>query len=464
MAYSTVTLQQMNLVHKWNPIYWKTACLSVNAGAINEEDYYNLVEEGIIELSDEDDVRSSNKIQYGKVASAIGDMRGTIEVKQPDINKSRMGFTPDADNNSILYGIKGITRVGDNIIQEIILNRPYTSLQDFVDKMLTSDGKKLISKDKVVNLIKAGAFDRIEKRPRPEILKDYIENIAETKQKLTLSNFMMLMRSNLVPESLTEEKKCYNFTKYIRKNRYKNYYVIDDIAKDYLLERFPADKIQKIKHDEGFEIEVVTESWWDNIYNIFMDTVRKWIKDNHERLLKELNDEIFGAEFQKYARGTILDWELQALNFFYSGHPLDGVEIPIDISKYSDVKEGEVIGHFLIKGKSIPKMRLHTIVGTVIDKNKQKSIVTLATKDAVVDVKFYKQQFAKYAHESNIDEDDENYVPNEENFFEKGTHLAITGIKRGDMFLPKVYRNTGLQEVLKMVVKDGKFVEFKAKA
>ena len=134
---------------------------------INEEDYYNLVEEGIIELSDEDDVRSTKKIQYGKVASAIGDMRGTIEVKQPDINRSRMGFTPDAEENTILYGIKGITRVGDNIIQEIILNRPYSSLQDFVDKMKTSDEKKLISKDKVVNLIKAGAFDRIEKRPRP---------------------------------------------------------------------------------------------------------------------------------------------------------------------------------------------------------------------------------------------------------------------------------------------------------
>ena len=41
-----------------------------------------------------------------------------------------------------LYGIKGITRVGDNIIQEIILNRPYSSLQDFVDKMKTSDEKE----------------------------------------------------------------------------------------------------------------------------------------------------------------------------------------------------------------------------------------------------------------------------------------------------------------------------------
>ena len=462
MAYSTITLQQMNLVHKYPSIYWKTACLSVNAGAINEEDFYNLVEEGVIELSDEDDVRSSKKIQYGKVASAIGDMRGTIQVKQPDINLSRMGFTPDAKNNIILYGLKGITRVGDNIIQEIILNRPYSSVQDFVKKMTTSDGKKLISKDKVVNLIKAGAFDRVENRPRKETLHDYIQHIADTKQRITLQNFMMLMRKNLVPDSLEEEKKCYNFTKYIRKQRYKNYYILDEVAIDYFLERFPKEKLIKIERD-NVSYTAINEGWWDSIYNIFMNTVRDWMRDNHDRLLKALNQSLFDEEFEKYAQGNILDWELEALNFFYSGHPLDRVEIPIEISNYNDIKEGEIVGHFLIKGKTIPKMKLSTIAGTVIDKDKQKSIITLATKDAVVDVKLYKQQFAKYSHESNLEESDENYKPNEEDFLVKGNHLVITGIKRGDMFIPKVYKNTGIQEILKLEVKNGKFDKFKAK-
>lgn len=463
MAYSTITLQQMNLVHKFPSIYWKTACLSVNAGAINEEDFYNLVEEGVIELSDEDDVRSSKKIQYGKVASAIGDMRGTIEILQPDINLSRMGFTPDASNNAILYGLKGITRVGDNIIQEIILNRPYTSLRDFVEKMTTSDDKKLISKDKIVNLIKAGAFDRLENKPREQILREFINGVAETKNRLNLQNFMMLMRKNLVPENLEEEKKCYNFTKYIRKNRYNNHYIIDEVAIEYLLERFPPERIVKILKDRE-QVDAISETWWDAIYNQLMNNIRTWINTNHDYLISELNDTIFSEEYEKYARGNILDWELQSLNFFYSGHPLDGIEFPIEVQNYNKIREGEIVGHFLIKGKSIPKMKLSTISGTVIDKDKTKSIVTLATKESVVDVKFYKQQFAKFAHESNLDEDDENYKPNEENFLEKGTHLVITGIKRGDMFIPKVYKNTGIQSILKAIVKDGQFVEFKAKA
>jgi DNA polymerase-3 subunit alpha len=273
----------------------------------------------------------------------------------------------------------------------------------------------------------------------------------------------MLMRKNLVPESLEEEKRCYNFTKYIRKNRYKNHYIIDEVAIEYLLERFPAERIVKIEKD-GEQLDAISETWWDAIYNQLMNNVRMWINSNHEYLLSQLNDTIFSEELEKYARGNILDWELQSLNFFYSGHPLDRVEFPLEIENYNNIREGEIVGHFLIKGKSIPKMKLHTIAGTVIDKDKTKSILTLATKDAVVDVKFYKQQFAKFAHESNLDEDDENYKPNEENFLEKGTHLVLTGIKRGDMFIPKVYKNTGINSILKAIVKDGKFIEFKAKA
>jgi DNA polymerase-3 subunit alpha len=195
-----------------------------------------------------------------------------------------------------------------------------------------------------------------------------------------------------------------------------------------------------------------------------MDRVRGWIKRNHATLLIALNDELLKEEMDKYAQGTILDWELQALNFFYSGHPLDGVELPIETTKYENVTEGEIVGHFLIDGKTIPKKKLHTIVGTVIAKDKQKSLVTLATKDDVVDVKLYKQQFAKYTHKSNLKEGDEGYQANEIDFFEKGTHLAITGIKRGDMFLPKVYKRSGIHEILKITVEGDKFIKFAAKA
>jgi DNA polymerase III subunit alpha len=468
LAYSLIALQQMNLAYKFPSIYWKTACLSVNAGAINEEDYYNLVDEGIIELSDEDDKRSQNKIQYGKVASAISDMRATIKVEMPDINLSRLGFTPNAETNSILYGIKGIARVGEKVIQDIIMGRPYSSLNDFIKKMTyVEDGttKKLISKDRVVNLIKAGAFDRLENKPREEILKNYIHIIADQKQKLTLQNFLMLMRKNLVPDHFEEEKKCYNFTRYIRKSRTGDgYYELDEIALDYFLERFPPEKLKVRKTPTG-EQKVISENWWDSIYELFMDKIRSWMKSNQNDLLRSLNEDLFSEEYTKYARGNILDWELHSLNFFYSGHPLEGVELPIQTTPINTIEEGKIIGYWEFNGKRIPRMFLYAVAGTVIDKDKVKSVVTLSTPDGVIDVKLYKQQFAKYAHESNLDEDDENYVPNEENFLEKGTHLMIIGVKRGDMFVPKTYKQTGMEAISKIILdKEGKFVEFKVKA
>ena len=51
-----------------------------------------------------------------------------------------MGFIPDVEDNSIMFGLKGISRIGDDIINEIISNRPYNSLQDFLNKMVV-DGK-----------------------------------------------------------------------------------------------------------------------------------------------------------------------------------------------------------------------------------------------------------------------------------------------------------------------------------
>lgn len=456
MAYSTIALQQMNLSFFYPDIYWKTACLSVNAGAINEEDYYNLVEEGIIELSDEDDVRNQTKIQYGKVASAISNFRGDIDIKLPDINLSRLGFTPDVEENSIRYGLKGISRVGESIIQEIILSRPYTSLEDFLNKLNKGKKKKVISKEKVVNLIKAGAFDKLTKKSRREVLTDYMHIIADQKNNLTLSNFLMLIRKNLVPTEYEEEKKCYMFTKYIRKFRHDGKYILDEVAQDYFFERFPEDKVSKITKDRE-EVIVISDSWWDNIYNVYMNRVREWLKINKDELLVKLNTELYLEEYNKYASGDILDWELESINFFYSGHPLKNIELPIEYTKLSDVKDPEIVGFFQIKGKQIPEFRLYTIIGTVIDKNRQNGHVTLSTPDGVIDVKFFKAQFSQLVHEDK--------ETGEENYFEKGTHLVITGMKRGDIFVPKAYKKTGIDAVLLMHLDENrKFIGFKKKA
>ena len=52
----------------------------------------------------------------------------------------------------------------------------------------------------------------------------------------------------------------------------------------------------------------------------------------------------------------------------------------------------------------------------------------------------------------------------QEGFFEKGTHLLVTGIQRGATFVPKVYKSTGRKAIMRIVLdEDGDFVEFEEK-
>ena len=112
LAYSYIGLQTVYLATYFPTVYWNTACLRVDAGL--EED------------------ASSN---YNKIAKAVGNMtaRG-IKVLPVDINRSGYMFEPDEATNSIYYGMKSLTGVGGEAIQEIIENRPYISIEDFESK------------------------------------------------------------------------------------------------------------------------------------------------------------------------------------------------------------------------------------------------------------------------------------------------------------------------------------------
>ena len=52
----------------------------------------------------------------------------------------------------------------------------------------------------------------------------------------------------------------------------------------------------------------------------------------------------------------------------------------------------------------------------------------------------------------------------QQGFFEKGTNLLVTGIKRGVTFVPKVYKNTGRKAILKINLDENRhFIGFEEK-
>ena len=123
-GYSLIAVQEMNLAYHYPTIYWNCACLSVDSSAVNAQDFYNLIEEDIVSIDEVEGKKTQNKMDYAKLASALDKFKNVCRIDTPDINESRLGFTPDVKNNTILYGLKGITRVTEPVINEIMMNRP----------------------------------------------------------------------------------------------------------------------------------------------------------------------------------------------------------------------------------------------------------------------------------------------------------------------------------------------------
>lgn len=464
MGYSTIALQEMNMAYKFPVIYWNTACLSVNAGAVNEEDYEDLIEEGIVEIEEDDEnKREANKVQYGKVAAAIGKFKTELgmKIELPDVNRAKFGFTPDSEANVVWFGLKGISRIGDDLIREIINNRPYTSVDNFIEKLNKTGARTLVSKDRIISLIKSGAFDKIEMRPREEIMESFILKTYDKKNRITLQNIMSLVKYEMLPVELDLEKRVFNFTKHIRKSKLKEYYVLDESAQEFYFENNFGLDIENIKR--GVEIVMAIDAIkWEKIYDKYMENVRKFIVENHDRLLEEYNKKAFEEEWNKYAAGNVLQWELEALNFYHSGHELNGVAKTMhhEITPIQNIKEDDVIGTFNIDGKSFPKYKIRHIIGTVLDKDKLKHTVTLSTPEGIIMIKVYRSQFSKYDQVLSTVADDGTKNLIQDSFFKKGVHLMVTGIKRGDMFIPKVYKEVGTAPILQIEIEGGKFKNF----
>lgn len=449
----------MNLAYKYPIIYWNTACLSVDASAINANDFYNLIEDDAVSIDEVEGKKVQNKMDYAKIADALDKFKRVCNIELPDINKSKLSFTPDKETNSILYGLKGITRITEPVINEIMMNRPFKSLEDFYNKVT----KRIVTKDKIINLIKCGAFDNIEKKSRREILNNFIWSICEPKKKLTLQNANMLIDNNLMPDEMSYICEVYKLTKELRRNR-------DDNKLWYCGDRLevPENKIDMWRqilmdaHIEGKDMvingeprRVFESSKWDNFYEAQMAKMKKYIADHQKELLDRLNQSLFNAEFEKYCQGDECQWELDSINFYFTKHPLAGTikDLKVDITKLEDIIEGAQDGMFYIKGKEIPKMRLYAIAGTVIDRDTTKGVVTVQTPDGVASLKIFKSLFAAY--------DKADPETGEVSFFEKGTHLLITGIQRGTTFVPKVYKNVGRHSIVKIILdENNKFVQY----
>lgn len=396
------------------------------------------------------DEEAGASTDYGKIAKAIGDiMSAGIKLSLVNINTSNFGFAPDVKNNQILFGLKGLLNVGDDVIQSIIENRPYISPKDFLNKV--NPGKQAM-----ISLIKGGAFDEME--DRKFVMAWYIWTTCDKKKRITLQNMSGLIKYNLLPEDTEEHimaRRVFEFNRYLKTvcKHNPNFYTLDERAVDFLNELGYNDLIMQ-ENELSYCLFIKN---WDKVYQKWMDVFRQWIADNKDEILFNLNMKIFKEDWNKYAQGNLSSWEMETLCFYYHEHEL----AHINMNKYGFVDffklpKDPIVDRTFTKGnKTINIYKLNKICGTCIAKDKSKSTVTLLTTTGVVTVKFRKEYFSLFDKQISEKQEDSSKKIMEKSWFNRGNMLVVMGIRSGDDFISKKYASSGGHQLYKIQAIDG---------
>jgi DNA polymerase-3 subunit alpha len=452
ISYTFIALQQVYLYQTYSPVYWNCACLTVNSG------------------SDDEYGETKKSTNYGKIATAIANMQNKgIKVDVPHINSAKFGFTPDVPNNRIIFGIKGVCGVGDNIASAIISNQPYTSFDDFLTKMNTYKNESEENKfgdSSVITLIKAGCFDELESNmTRVELMEYFIRKISSPLTKLDISSIIILNELNLLTDSQKEfELRLYKFRKYIFNPKFftrqsgksdnTKYYILDQIAEPFFFQHFETNMVENkdYEYNETGNI-LIKKGSLDREFKKLMSNFEKEVLADPKTLIY-INNYRFQEKWNEKVEGTISKWEMDSLSFYYHEHELAHVNkdkyMIVDYNSLPEVPE--VVEKYMYKGVERPRFKLSRICGTVLDKDKNKHIVSILTTTGVVNVKFYKGQFGFYDKQiSAVLEGDTKKTVLEKSWFGRGQMCLVTGFRRGDSYVPKKYADSAYRHTVQLI-------------
>lgn len=455
LAYTIIALQQIYLNVHWSPIYWQTAVLTVNSGSKTVDD----------------DGKQSTR-DYGKTAKAIAGLReqGT-QFATPLINSSSTDFTPDADNNRILFALKGIRGMNDETVRKVIEGRPYKDSQDFFDriaprkndvisrladehfkelgikvkksskeyveftKVLKEDDKRL-NKSQVITLIKAGAFREFGETPT-QTMQKFVKHYIELKQSLNGQNTSRAIKLGIFDkEGRDKYKHVYNLRAELRKNKDKKADVLrtrSSMYKDILKKLFPPNVIC----GEDGQWLLVDETKFEKAYEKYKEEIQSVLA--LESTVKEFNINTLMEEWESVASGSEESWEMDTIVFYSDKHEMDYVDKELyNITPLKEIPPSPVVtSTYKWRGSIKENYKLFTIMGTVVDKNKDKARFTVVTPDGVVTCKTYKGAFSHYDKQVKT-----NGEIVDKSWFTRGTRLLMWGYLKDDMFILKAPKDT----------------------
>lgn len=417
LAYSFVGVQSMTMATKFPRVYWNTAVLAVDSGSSAD---------------------ATGGVDYDKVAKAMGTIkRAGISVRLPDVNSSDARFQPVSDENIILFGLKAIRNVSDDFITNIINSRPYSSIDDFIVKVMPT-------KTQMIALIKSGAFDKFE--DRVEAMKHFLSITSKPKAKITMQNLEGLMTMNLLSDEMfLQEKRYVRFNKRLKAEQKKGsgtsvYYLLDGHFQAFYEEFLDTDLLETLDGNL-----IIQHKVWDKYYKRLVAPIADYIKANNPTLLEKFNSNLIEEEWTKYAKGSIGHWEITQLGFINSSHELFDVNLDqYGVSSFDELPSTPISeSSFTTKmGKEIKLFNIDKITGVVCGKDKLKGLVYILANTGVIECKMPREQFAEYDRQLSETQADGTKRVVSKSTFTVGNKLLLQGYRRDDLFFVKTYGRT----------------------
>lgn len=436
MPYSAEALQEMNLFYHYPPVYWNCATMIVNAGLANGTS------------NDEEDI-SSKTTDYGKIAKSIYRAKqGGIIVKAPSINESELIFSPREQDNSILFGLGAISGINNDIVTQILSNRPYTSFTDFYNKNAYKGS--LITKSKFIQLIKAGCFDEFEP-DRRVVMRQYFILSTPNVTSLAMNNIGQIKATRVpIPKSIIGP---YNFRKYVCNKQFKygnhskfkskTLYWLDQKALKYFENHCKSSMVEGV--DYWFEDDrwVVVDKSLEKLLAPSIETLKDYInthefldKFNKARAKQSMIESVDGLDVNR--------WSLDSCSFYSKQHEYADVDaVKYNIMPFEQLPEEPVFITQSFRGREWKQFALSQIIGVVLGRNDNNHIVTILDyHDNVVNVKFDGGLYAYMKQQMSIVNPDGTKTVTDKSWFTRGQGLILTGYRYGDDFRIKNYSHS----------------------
>ena len=145
---------------------------------------------------------------------------------------------------------------------------------------------------------------------------------------------------------------------------------------------------------------------------------------------------------------------MDSISCYIHEHELADVDMgAYKLDEFYDLPTTPEIERYIpIKGKMVPILKLHRIIGTVLDRDKAKKSVVLLTTEGVVTVKIYGGVFAEYDKQLSEKRPDGTKHVIEKSIFSRGNLIAIIGVRDEDSFRAKKYSKTPYHLIEKIEV------------